>query len=215
MYIQTLLPANNFIKEAFKLNYINGEYIYGEDVYIDDYYMDEQWAYIRGFPEYMVSDKGRVWSVNSRRFLTLKPMDNHGHLGVVLYNENGRTYKYIHRLVAEAFIPNPNGYRIVRHIYDQPDQNTVHDLAWGTQRDNIYDAIANGTNYRLTDADRYKGNKKRMTSIRATDIRTGERLYFESQGEAARILRIPQPNIWKAVQGLRQTAGGYRFEVCR
>jgi hypothetical protein len=35
-----------------------------------------------------------------------------------------------HCLVAEAFIPNPNNFPIVRHLYDYPDQNSADDLAW-------------------------------------------------------------------------------------
>lgn len=191
---------------------MEGRFIYGEDTYVDEFYFDEVWEHISGFPEYMVSNKGRVWSEKTKRFISVKPLDDHGHLGVCLYRNGTPHYRYIHRLVAEAFVPNPEGLPIVRHIYDSPEQNTSDDLCWGTQRDNIRDSIKNGTAYSLTDSDRYKGNKNRMMAIVAINLLTGEKLYFQSQGEASRLLKIPQANIWKVLRGERARAGIYKFE---
>ena len=194
------------------MSYMEGRYVYGDDMYVDDYYMDEKWAYINDHPDYMVSNKGRVWSIKSDMFLKLKRLDNHGHLGVCLRTNGKPYYEYIHRLVAKAFIPNPHGHPIVRHLYDNPLYNTDEDLAWGTQRDNALDALANGTAYIPTDEDRYRGNKSRMTPLEAINVNTGERSCFESQGEASRALNIPQGNIWKVIHGQRVTAGGYVFK---
>ena len=192
--------------------HIEGRFVYGDDVYVDDGYMDEEWEYINGFPDYMISNKARVWSIKTQRFLTVKPMDDHGHLGVCLYKDGNRYYKYIHRLVAEAFIPNPNDLPIVRHLYDDPSQNEYEDLSWGTQKDNIHDCIKNGRAYFLTSKDRYKGNKDRMMAIIAINVKTGEQKTFESQNEASRSLKIPQANIYKVIHGRRHTAGGYLFK---
>ena len=192
--------------------HIEGRFVYGDDVYVDDGYMDEEWEYINGFPDYMISNKARVWSIKTQQFLTVKPMDDHGHLGVCLYKDGNRYYKYIHRLVAEAFVPNPNDLPIVRHLYDDPSQNEYEDLSWGTQKDNIHDCIKNGRAYFLTSKDRYKGNKDRMMSIIAINVKTGEQKTFESQNEASRLLKIPQANIYKVIHGKRHTAGGYLFK---
>lgn len=187
-------------------------FIFGEDQYIPEEYMDEKWSHIQNIGGYMVSDKGRVWSEVSQKFIKVKPMDDHGHLGVCL-SSNGKTYyRYIHRLVAEAFIPNPNNYPIVRHLDDDPSNNELNNLAWGTQKDNIRDCIENGNSYRLTDDDRYKGNKDRMIPVMAINIETGEHLYFQSQGEAGRKLSIPQSNIFKVLKNERRSAGGYKFK---
>lgn len=191
--------------------YLEGRYVYGDDIYIDDYYMDEIWADIEGIDDYMVSNKARVWSKKTQSFLKVKPLDKHGHLGVCLYQDGQRIYRYIHRLVAEAFIPNPHNLPVVRHLEDRPYLNEPDDLEWGTQRENAYDAMRNGRAYILTDEDRYKGNKDRMTPLVAINLTTGEELYFESQGEASRVLRLPQANIWKVLHGERYSAGGYTF----
>lgn len=194
------------------MNSIEGRFIYGDDMYVDDVYMDERWSHINGFRDYMVSDKGRVWSIKNQKFLKIKPMDRHGHLGVCMYQDGKRYYKYIHRLVAEAFIPNPNKLPIVRHLLDEPSFNECDDLAWGTVRDNTYDSIKNGHAYIPTDEDRYKGYKNRMMNIIAIDIYSSESIEFESQGQASRTLKIPQANIFKVLHGMRKSAGGYRFE---
>lgn len=195
--------------------HLEGQYVYGDDMYLDDFYMDEKWAFINGFNDYMISDKARVWSRKSQRFLKLKPMDKHGYLGVCLKQNGVAYYKYIHRLVAEAFIPNPHNYPIVRHLNDNPEYNEEPELAWGTQKDNMHDAIKNGRAHFVTPEERRKGYVDRMTPVKATNLATGESSYYESQGEAGRSLNIPQANIWKVMRGERRTAGGYSFEeVC-
>ena len=40
--------------------HIEGRFVYGDDVYVDDGYMDEEWEYINGFPDYMISNKAKV-----------------------------------------------------------------------------------------------------------------------------------------------------------
>ena len=189
-----------------------GEFLFGDDIYLDDYYMDERWKPIPRFENnYWISNKTRVWSIKTRSFLKVKPMDKHGHLGVCLCKDGERYYRYIHRLMAEAFIPNPHRYPVVRHLDDNPDYNTIENLRWGTQRDNAYDAIRNGRAYLITDEDREKGCQLKRTPIMAVNLRTGEEIIFNGQGTAARILDIPQANIWKVLNGLRPRAQGYVF----
>lgn len=190
-----------------------GEFVYGDEAYIDDYYMDELWKPVCGFEGlYWISNKARVWSTKNNCFIKVKPMDNCGHLGVCLYHDGIRYYRYIHRLVAEAFIPNPHGYPIVRHMYDLPYRNTVGDLKWGTKRDNAFDAIRNGRAYIPTDDDREKGCIVTRIPILAIDTQSGKVLRFNSQTEASRVLNIQQSNIWKVLNGERKQAGGYTFK---
>lgn len=190
-----------------------GEFVYGDDMYVDDYYMGELWKPIKHFEdEYWVSDMGRVWSTRRKRFLKVKPMDNHGHLGVCLCSNGRVCYRYIHRLVAEAFIPNPHGLPVVRHIDDLPMYNTVDDLTWGTQRDNVFDSIHNGRAHIITKEERERGLEKMRRPIIAVNLKTGEKLFFRGQSEAARILNIQQANIWKVLTGKRRQTCGYTFE---
>lgn len=192
--------------------YFNGDYVHGPYEYLDDYHADERWWYVDGVPGYMVSDKGRVWAEKTRKFLKAKTVDNHGHLGFCL-SVNGRPhYVYLHRIMAEAFIPNPNNYPIVRHLDDDPSNNELANLAWGTQKDNHRDSVLNGSVYYLTDEDREKGFVKVRKPVIGTNLITGKKTRFRGQSEAARILGLQQANVWKVLNGVRPKTGNYIFE---
>ena len=106
--------------------------------------LDEVWSDVAGFPNYLVSSFGRVWSDYSMGFL--KPYSMNGyHIGVGLRLHGRRYSTYVHQLVAKAFVPNPRNLPVVRHLDDDPFNNYFENLAWGTQLDNIQDARDNGS----------------------------------------------------------------------
>ena len=102
----------------------------------------EEWRDIEGYEGlYQVSNEGRVkslprtWSCGCGTTRTkletiLKPVDNGKHLQVKFYKEGEHRYYQIHRLVAKAFIPNPNNYDVVHHIDHNPRNNRVENLMW-------------------------------------------------------------------------------------
>ena len=78
---------------------------------------------------YAITEDGKVWSYRSKKFLKPEIMK----LGYLRYalSKNGKTKKYLaHRLVAEAYIPNPNNYNEVSHIDETRDNNCVDNLEW-------------------------------------------------------------------------------------
>lgn len=192
-------------------DYIPGDFVYPEGTYVPDEYMDEKWWYT-DIPGYMVSNYGRVWSEKKQKFLKPKPMDKNGHMGVCLYHNGIPHYFYIHRLMAQAFIPNPDNLPNVRHLNDIPNDNELSNFAWGTQRDNAIDALRNGRTFTADPEVRDKALDSVRTPIIATNLSTGERRYFRSQADASKILNIQQANIWKVLNGERGHAGGYHFE---
>lgn len=109
----------------------------------------EEWRPIVGFPDYMVSDKGRVLSTRRRepRVLRANPTTN-GYLQVLLWRpEGGRRAHRVHVLVAEAFYgPRPNGHQ-VRHLDGNQLNNCRSNLAYGTARDNAADMKRHGTHH--------------------------------------------------------------------
>ena len=70
--------------------------------------------------------------------------NQYGHLKHQLWKDNKLEQALVHRLVAENFIPNPNNYPCVLHIDDDPTNNHVSNLKWGTQKDNLQDMSKKG-----------------------------------------------------------------------
>ena len=84
---------------------------------------------------YAVTSCGKVWSYRSKKFL--KHITNrYGYFTVNLYKDNEMKNCLIHRLVAEAYIPNPENLPQVDHINEDKTNNCVNNLQWITLRDN-------------------------------------------------------------------------------
>jgi hypothetical protein len=84
----------------------------------------EQWKTIPDFPMYKVSNLGRV-----RRYRLLDPCTNE-YRYVSLCVNSKKTNRYVHRLVAEAFLPNPDKKKKVVHIDGDRNNNRVENLRW-------------------------------------------------------------------------------------
>lgn len=196
-------------------DYFPSQFVYGDGIYTPDEYMGEKWWYIPEAPGYMISNLGRVWSEKSQWFVKPKKMDREGHMGVCLRVYGKSRYFYIHRLMAQAFIPNPNNLPIVRHLNDIPDDNDLDNFAWGTQRDNMFDALRNGKTFRTDPETRARIALEQSKPIVCVKLETGEKMTFTGQSEAARVLNIHQANIWKVLNGQRAQTCGYYFEYLR
>lgn len=95
----------------------------------------EIWKKIEGFENYSVSTHGRVRNDKTGKYWTGK---NNGYYAkVALYNETGKHQLYIHRLVAQAFISNPDNLPQVNHKDEIRDNNHIDNLEWCTCKYNI------------------------------------------------------------------------------
>lgn len=102
----------------------------------------QYWKDIEGYEGlYQVSNTGKVRSLNYRRTgetKVLKPSTSKlGYKSVNLCKDGKNKGYLVHRLVALAFIPNPNNYPVVNHKDENPSNNTVWNLEWCTQEYNI------------------------------------------------------------------------------
>lgn len=102
----------------------------------------EEWKDIEGYEGlYQVSNEGRVKSLNFNHTKQEKILKctktKDGYLRVGLYQDWKQVRKYIHRLVAEAFIENPNNYKEVNHKDEDKTNNHVENLEWCTPNYNI------------------------------------------------------------------------------
>lgn len=150
---------------------------------------------IRGDDEYYITTDGDVISFRGREPRIMKTYKNaHGHRYVDI-KHGGRVEKcLVHRLVAEAFIPNPNDYPIVRHLNDVPDDNCYKNLAWGTQEDNRHDSIRNGSDFR-----------KPVYCYETNSV-------YRSGAEAANALGVSKASITHCCKGSSADVRGYH--VC-
>lgn len=160
--------------------------------------MDEElWKEWPQDPRIKVSNKGNVISCKRGSWRPLKACDNGRGYQMV---GASRPPQYVHRLVAETWIDNPNHYRDVNHINGDKDDNRVENLEWVTHSQNVRHAYRTGL-------------KKPSGGREATPIRiveTGE--VFESQAECARRIGGDQSNISRCLSGRQSTYRGYHFE---
>lgn len=98
--------------------------------------MEEIWKDIEGYEGlYQVSNMGRVRSLKYKKERILKPRKQSGYYRVSLYND--KKYEYsIHRLVANAFIPNPDNLPQVNHKDENRTNNCINNLEWCTPKYN-------------------------------------------------------------------------------
>lgn len=93
------------------------------------------WKTIEGFTNYAVSEDGQVKNQKRNRILKQVP-DSDGYSVLSLYYKGNRTVSKVHRLVAEAFIPNPDNLPGVNHIDEIKSHNWKSNLEWSTCEDN-------------------------------------------------------------------------------
>lgn len=154
---------------------------------------------ILNFENYSITLDGRVISNITKK--CKKPTDNqtgNGYLYVDLYKDGKRHRKYVHRLVAEAYIPNPLNLPFVNHIDGNPKNNNYKNLEWCTPKQNVEHAakILKVVNQYQT------ANNKRKKQICGFNIITKEKTrIFNSIREASKTMNIPSSNIVANLKG--------------
>jgi hypothetical protein len=157
----------------------------------------EQWRPVPGYEHgYEVSDQGNVRSLY-RGGRLLKPATNRGYKQVVLYAPDGMTTKghTVHRLVAAAFIPNPQELPWVNHINGRKDDNRASNLEWCDRQGNVRHAVDHGL--MASQAGASNGNAKFSDRERRVIYRLSE-IGF-SQKAIAEMFESPQGTVQKVI----------------
>ena len=99
---------------------------------------------IKGFDNYLISDSGEIYNKITNRHKHASPNQNVQYLQISLWKDGIEHHKYVHRLVAETFIPNPENKPEVNHIDGNRQNNNVRNLEWVTSVENKVHAIKTG-----------------------------------------------------------------------
>lgn len=171
----------------------------------------EQWKAIAGYDgQYEVSNLGRVRSLKSGKEKILRPnKNNNGYLLVYPYKDGKTRGLLIHRLVAEAFIPNPQGLETVNHKDEVKTNNSVDNLEWMSRKDNINYGSRNKCAGKAISKININ-NPAFSKQVQMFDKSTGELLAtFPSTHEAGRVTGIASQHIGECCRGKHKSSGGY------
>ena len=150
--------------------------------------MIELWKSIEGWENrYEVSNLGNVRNSKTKT-LKIANSSNSGYLRLNFYNGSNIKRFSVHRLVAEAFIDNPNNLPQVNHKDENKSNNHVDNLEWCTNEYN--------SNY---------GKRNEKTKKKVLCITTGEE--FDSETEASLKTNTQVAHISKCCKGKRKSAG--------
>lgn len=142
---------------------------------------------------YAITSCGKVWSYKRQRFLKAS-ITGRGYLTVQLCKNGKRETRFIHRLVAEAYIPNPKNKKTINHKDECKINNYINNLEWMTYSEN--------NNY---------GTRNEKVSKKVMCVETGE--IFNSLREAGRKTGINNSSISRCCSGISlKTAGKYHWQ---
>ena len=177
----------------------------------------EEWRDVAGYNgKYQVSNLGNVRSIDrtfvnacgvrvTRKGFPLKPMLNQGgYLKVTMHKRGKVNTEVVHRLVAEAFIPNNKHLPQVNHKDGDKSNNAVSNLEWCTSLENMHHAAQKGLR---NNALEYAKSKRK--AVIATNIETGEESFYESIHAAEKIFGNHVTNV---LSGLRNKTTGHTFK---
>ena len=188
----------------------------------------EIWKDVVGYEDlYRVSNYGQVWS-NRRQRLLKQEKNRLGYMIVFLSSNNKRKAFCVHRLVAIAFIPNPNSYREINHKDENKGNNYVDNLEWctrtynvnygtGRQRAGIHisESMRGRTipmEVRQKIADKVRGNTNRRKKLHMYDYDGNYIKSFATTYDAMYETGINRCNISACCNGRLRHAGKY---MCR
>ena len=132
---------------------------------------------IEGFEDYYVSDKGDVYSNKRSKLKKLKPGNTSGYLRIIICNAGHPKGFLIHRLVAQAFIPNPENKPCVNHKDGNKHNNCVDNLEWCTYEEN---------NQYFQEVQKPNVIYEQWSDERKEQARKYQRMYYKKNAERCR-----------------------------
>jgi hypothetical protein len=151
----------------------------------------EQWAVVHGYRAYKVSTHGNVMRVAGSRGcradrLLKAAINSNGYHCVTLYDDAGQHKMLVHRLVALAFIANPDSLKCVDHVDGNPQNNHVSNLRFCTHQMNMFNIKSHvGSSSGFKGVSWHKPSKKWLAHI-SVDGKAKHIGIFDDEADAAR-----------------------------
>jgi len=159
----------------------------------------ETFVKIEGFEKYEVSNLGKVRNIKSGRVLKPK-LNKYGYLTHCLYGHDKKKFRLLHRIIATAFIDNPDEKPQVNHIDENKLNNDLSNLEWCTVRENII----HGTRTK-------RAAEKRFKKVIQLDLNDNVLNEFESIRQAEQKTGIDASSICRCCNGKAKRAGYYKW----
>lgn len=163
------------------------------------------WKPIRGFEGlYVINPDGQIKNIRTGH-IKAKTFDGGGYLTVTLTLPELKVKSKrlrLHRLMAIAFIPNPNNLPVVNHIDRNRTNNTISNLEWCTQKDNINHSISIIGEWR-----RGRKNLNPVCNPVTAILPDGRLIDYQSRCEAARQLKLSDGRIGVCIRENRLYKG--------
>jgi len=164
-------------------------------------FMQEIWKDIKGYEgKYQISNLGNVKSFLKGKEYLLKPYSTRGYLSIGLWDGQKKQTVLIHRLVASAFIPNPNGYKEINHKDENKSNNNINNLEWCTREYNMSYGTA-----------RLRQGISSGKPIEQLTLNNIVIAWYCSAEIACKLTNIDSSSIIKCCNGKRKYAGGYMW----
>lgn len=164
---------------------------------------------IPGHSDYIIFSDGKIYSKISHKFIKAR-LNCKGYYIVTLKKVNGKKDFLLHRLLAEAFIPNPENKPCIDHIDCDRTNNSINNLRWVTYRENNLNPI---THKRLAHGNSMRGKfgKEHHLSKKVLCFNRSGRFITEYEGvhDASRKTGINRGDIGSCCRGQRKTAGDF------
>lgn len=171
--------------------------------------MTNTWSKIRGYDNYSVSSEGNIRNDTTDKSKVCR-FDKYGYPVVDLYSNGKRQTVRVHRLVANAFIPNFDNKSQVNHIDGNKSNNNVNNLEWVTASENMRHSFDMG----LSKPSRAMLGKSNPNAgrhgIPVRIIETGEE--FSSITECAKAINGNDRHICDCLSNRQHTHRGFHFE---
>lgn len=162
--------------------------------------MKEIWKNITDYPNYKINNNGEIINIKTNKKIK-NFKGNDGYIRIYLFKNSKKKGFLVHRLVAQAFIPNPKNFKEVNHKDEDKQNNNINNLEWCEHRYNC--------NYGTMQKRKAKGCCKR---IKQYDLNGNFIKEWNSIKEAGETLKIHRGNISWCCKGKYKSTKGYIFE---